>query len=341
MITIDGSQGEGGGQILRSSLALALVTGQPFKITRIRAGRKKPGLMRQHLTAVNAAAQVGQARVRGAGLGSTELTFEPGDVRPGEYHFAVGTAGSATLVLQTVLPPLLTAPGPSRLTLEGGTHNTHAPPFDFLAKTFAPVLNRLGPRLEVTLHRPGFYPVGGGKLVATIEPPGAWRRLELLKRGPLQGRCGRALVARLPAKIAERELRVIEQRLGWTREELRVEEVEGSRGPGNVVMIEIEHTHITEVLTAFGARGVRAEAVAQDAVEQARRYLDSDAPVGEHLADQLLIPVALAGGGVYRALELTPHTTTNVEVMRRFLDVRITVQREDEAGWLVRVERGG
>jgi RNA 3'-terminal phosphate cyclase (ATP) len=189
MIQIDGCQGEGGGQILRTSLALSLVTRKPFHITRIRAGRGKPGLLPQHLTAVNAAAAIGQAKVDGGELGSLELTFTPQEVRPGEYRFSVGTAGSATLVLQTVLPPLLFASGPSRLTLSGGTHNTHAPPFDFLANAFAPLLARLASPadpaalstpggetaakpLEVQLVRPGFYPAGGGEFTATITPPG-------------------------------------------------------------------------------------------------------------------------------------------------------------------------
>ena len=337
MLTIDGSQGEGGGQILRSALALSLVTGRPFQMTRIRGGRQKPGLLRQHLTAVRAAAQIGQAEVRGAELHSTELMFEPGDVRPGEYNFAVGTAGSATLVLQTVLPPLLQADGPSRLTIEGGTHNMHAPPFDFLAQTFAPIINRLGPRLEVLLQRPGFYPAGGGEIAATITPTRQWRPLELLERGALCRKGARALVARLPRAIAERELHVIETQLVWPRKNLLVEEVQNSRGPGNVVMITVEHEHVTEVLTAFGARGIRAESVAQDAVDQARRYLESDAPVGGHLADQLLLPLALGGGGAFRTFTVTPHATTNIDVIRMFLDVVIETQREDGGGWLVTV----
>src|SRR5262249_21779317 len=150
MITIDGSFGEGGGQILRTSLALSLVTGQPFHIEKIRAGRKQPGLLRQHLTAVKAAAQISQAQVEGEKIGSTQLTFAPGSLMAGEYAFAVGTAGSATLVLQTILPALLRANAPSRLTLEGGTHNPFAPPFNFLTKAFLPLIRRMGARVETT-----------------------------------------------------------------------------------------------------------------------------------------------------------------------------------------------
>ena len=176
-LKIDCSMGEGGGQILRSSLALSLVMGRSIRIEKIRAGRKKPGLLRQHLTAARAAAEIGRAQVRGVELGSEELEFAPGVVVPGEYRFAVGSAGSATLVLQTVLPALLTASGPSQLVLEGGTHNPMAPPFDFLEKAFLPCIRRMGPRVEATLTRPGFYPAGGGAFEVAIEPV---ERLELV-----------------------------------------------------------------------------------------------------------------------------------------------------------------
>jgi RNA 3'-terminal phosphate cyclase (ATP) len=337
MLTIDGSQGEGGGQVLRSSLTLSLVTGTPFRIERVRAGRQKPGLQRQHLTAVRAAAQVGNADVRGAELHSTELTFVPGAVTPGDYHFAIGTAGSATLVLQTVLPALLRAAGPSHLTLEGGTHNPHAPPFDFLAETFTPVVTRMGPKIETRLVRPGFYPVGGGEFQVTIAPGDRWQTIDLLERGKLLRRRARAVVARLPRSIAERELRVIETELGWGSSELVVEETTEARGPGNVVLIELESEQVTEVLAGFGSRGVPAEAVARDAVEQARRYLRSPAPVGEHLADQLLIPFALAGGGAFRAVGLARHATTNINVIRSFLPLEVEATQSAPDDWLVRV----
>lgn len=152
---------EGGGQILRTALSLSIVTGESFRIEKIRAGRKKPGLLRQHLTAVQAAAKISGAKIEGADLGSQQLTFKPGKVQPGDYSFAVGTAGSATLVLQTILPALIIGSKPSTLTLEGGTHNPHAPPFDFLQKTFLPILNKMGSKVSAKLERPGFYPAGG------------------------------------------------------------------------------------------------------------------------------------------------------------------------------------
>ncbi|MHC4610078.1 MAG: RNA 3'-terminal phosphate cyclase, partial [Planctomycetota bacterium] len=341
MLTIDGSRGEGGGQILRTSLALSLVTGRPFHIDNIRAGRPKPGLARQHATAVQAAARIGSANAEGAEVGSKELTFVPGSVAPGEYEFAVGTAGSASLVLQTVLPALLTASQPSRLTLEGGTHNPFAPPFDFLARSFLPIVNRMGPRVAARLERPGFYPAGGGLVTVSIEPSAELGRIELTQRGEVRRKTARAVVANLPRRIAERELAVLQREFGWDASCLRVEEVPAARGPGNVVIIEIESEQLTEVFTAFGQRGVRAETVAERAVQQARRYLEADVPVDEHLADQLLVPMALAGGGVFRTLELSPHARTNVEVLEAFVNCDLAAEPSGPGAWLVRVSARG
>jgi RNA 3'-terminal phosphate cyclase (ATP) len=338
MITIDGSFGEGGGQILRTSLALALVTQKPFRIERIRAGRKSPGLLRQHLAAVNAAAQVGCGEVKGADLNSRELIFKPQAMVAGRYHFAVGTAGSATLVLQTVLPALIIADAPSVLVLEGGTHNSFAPPFDFVERTFLPLLNEMGPRVSARLERHGFYPAGGGQFVVEITPTQRLRPIELTERGTIIRRAARALVARLPRQIGERELMVIGSKLAWRGEWLRVEEIEDSRGPGNCVMIEIECERLTEVFTAFGARGVRAEAVADQAVQQALAYMAADAVADEYLADQLLLPMALAGGGTFTAACLSQHATTNMDVIRKFLDVEFTTEPTDGRGWRVTVK---
>jgi RNA 3'-terminal phosphate cyclase (ATP) len=235
MITIDGSLGEGGGQILRSSLALSLVTGQPFQMTNIRAKRKKPGLMRQHLTAVHAAAKVGDAAVDGASIGSINLIFKPGKVRAGHYTFAIGTAGSATLVAQTILPALLSASAESLITLEGGTHNPFAPPWDFLAKSFLPLINKMGPKVETELLSYGFYPAGGGKFTIAISPAKI-NAIELLERGEIIHRSARAIVSNLSLKIAHRELKVVAESLNWPKELLHAEE-QKSNGPGNVLMI--------------------------------------------------------------------------------------------------------
>jgi len=328
MLIIDGSQGEGGGQILRTALALSLVTGQPFRLENIRPRRQKPGLLAQHLTAVRAAAAIGGAEVDGGALGSRRLEFRPGLVRPGDYEFAIGTAGSTTLVLQAVLPPLLVAKGSSRLTLTGGTHNPTAPPFEYLSEVFIPLVNRLGPRVTLSLERPGFYPAGGGRFTAEIEPAAAWRPLQLHKSDGPARVSAKALVARLPTHIAQRELTVAAKELSIPPDRLTIEEITNSLGPGNALLIRIDRAidarhDATEIFTGFGRRGVRAEDLAMAAVAEVKAFLDAGLPVGPHLADQLLLPLALAGGGSFDTVELTTHTTTNIEVIQRFLHVEV------------------
>jgi RNA 3'-terminal phosphate cyclase (ATP) len=339
MIIIDGSQGEGGGQILRTSLALSLVTGQPFRMERVRAKRQKPGLLKQHLTAVEAAKTVGCAEVTGAALGSQTLEFTPGPVTPGNYRFAVGTAGSATLVLQTVLPALLTASGHSTLTLEGGTHNPMAPPFDFLASSFMPLIHRMGPSVALELRCHGFFPAGGGRFHARIEPAKKLSRLDLLERGSVRSRQARILVSKLPEHVAERELTVVRDELKWRAGECVIETVQYPVGPGNAVVLAIEAEHVTEVFTGFGERGRPAEEVAKSAVEAAKAWLEAGVPVDEHLADQLLIPMVLAGGGSFRTTKPSLHTTTNAEVIQRFLSAPINVQQESALAWRLTVGR--
>ena len=324
-IRIDGSFGEGGGQILRSSLSLSLVTGKPFRIENIRANREKPGLLRQHLTAVQAAAEVGSAEVEGAALGSKALTFMPGKIRSGEFRFAIGTAGSGTLVLQTILPALITAAGPSRIEIEGGTHNPAAPPFDFLQRSFIPLIERMGPKVKLELQRYGFYPAGGGRIFVEIIPTDVLKPIELDERTEITTKRATALVANLPYHIARRELDTVGKLLNWDGESLRCEDTKNSVSPGNLVMIELASSTVTEIFTAFGKLGVSAEDVAKDAAEQARAYMHSTAAVDEHLADQLLLPLALAGGGSFSAVNLNMHAKTNMEVIRQFLPVRFQV----------------
>jgi len=337
MLEIDGARGEGGGQILRSALSLSLVTGVPFRIVAIRAGRRRPGLMRQHLTAVQAAAAVGAARVSGADLGSLELTFRPGVVRSGEHRFSVGTAGSATLVFQTIFPALALARGRSTVAIEGGTHNPAAPTFDFLADVFLPLVARMGPRCRAVLERPGFAPAGGGRLRVEIEPVPGLGRLELLERGAIRARRATALVARLPRTIAERELKEIRDRLGWDPGWLAVEPVQDSVGPGNVVSARVESEHVTELFTAFGRKGVPAEQVGAAVAEETAEYLRAGVPVGRHLADQLVLPMALGAGGVFRTLEPSGHTRTHAELLEAFLGTAIELRRAGAEAWDVRV----
>ncbi|KQQ90232.1 RNA 3'-terminal phosphate cyclase [Massilia sp. Leaf139] len=328
MIELDGAAGEGGGQILRSALALAMITGQPFRIRRIRANRAKPGLMRQHLVAVQAAAEVSGARVTGAELGSSELQFVPGRIRGGDYRFAIGTAGSCTLVLQTVVLALLYAERPSTIRITGGTHNVMAPPVQFLQQAYLPLLARMGAHVDIDLLRYGFYPAGGGEVVARISPCQQWRQLVLHERGRLLSGVADALVAGLPSSVGQRELGCIGVALGWQEEQLRLHRLPGEQGPGNAVLITLEHEQVREVFAGFGAKAVRAEAVAQDAIAQAQDYLASGAAVGEHLADQLMLPMALAGGGAFTASTISLHATTNAEVIGRFLPVAISFEEE-------------
>jgi RNA 3'-terminal phosphate cyclase (ATP) len=337
MITIDGSYGEGGGQILRSSLALSIITGKPVQIEKIRAGRKNPGLLRQHLTAVNAATEVGLAEVTGANIGSQQLTFTPQKIRGGQFRFAVGTAGSVTLVLQTILPALLVADEESTLTLEGGTHNPFAPPFDYLEKVFLPILKRMGATITVQLERYGFYPAGGGKFSVQISPCAKLKRLVLPERGKLVSQAARALVANLPRQIAERELQTVRRKMEWKESQLEVVETRNSSGPGNVVMIELEYEKVTEILSAFGEKNTRAEVVAERAAKEAKAYLQTDAAVGEHLADQLLLPMALGEGGSFTTVKPTLHTMTNIEVIKRFLEVEIEMTNISDKLWKIEV----
>jgi RNA 3'-terminal phosphate cyclase (ATP) len=330
MILIDGSIGEGGGQILRTALGLSMVTGQPFRIEKIRAGRQKPGLLRQHLTAVNAAVAICAATVDGNAIASQRLSFAPGRVTAGEYTFSIGSAGSTSLVLQTVLPALLVADGPSTLTLEGGTHNPFAPPIDFLEKAFLPLINRMGPRVTVALHRAGFYPAGGGRVVISIEPVATLQPLHVPQRGEIQRRMATAAVAALPGEIAKRELTKVEQMLGWSGDQLQIRQMPADWGPGNVLTLEIESEHVTEVFTGFGMKGTSAEAVADQAVQQARRYLAADVPVGEYLADQLLLPMAMAGSGSFLTHHPTQHAKTNIQVIARFLPTAIRISEENQ-----------
>lgn len=320
LLEIDGSYGEGGGQILRTSLALSLVTGTPFRMVNIRVKRTKPGLRPQHLTAVRAAAQIGSARVEGDAVNSTELVFRPGTVEGGGYEFDVGTAGSTTLVFQTVLPALLVCRQPSTVRLRGGTHNHGGPPWEFLRDVFLPVLARMGAKVEVRLERHGFAPAGGGTWSAEILPS-KLHPIELPDRGEPRERRVRSLVSHLPASIAEREIDVVRAALGWPEAAYSTETVE-SDGPGNILMISGAFAHLSELATGFGQRGVPAEHVARAAVDCWLAYERSDAAVGEHLADQLLLPMALAGGGSFSTMEPTLHTTTNAATIGKFLPVR-------------------
>ena len=342
MMEIDGSVGEGGGQILRTSLALSMCTGQPFTLARIRARRAKPGLMRQHLTCVQAAAAVSGAAVQGAALGSGTLVFEPGAVKSGDYAFSVGTAGSCTLVLQTVWPALMLADAPSRLKLAGGTHNPMAPPFHFLERCYAPLLRRLGAGSELALRRLGFYPAGGGEIDVTIHPAAdTLRPFDLIERGDRVEAFAECLAPALPGAVARRELDALARALAWMPEQLRVPVVRQNEGPGNALMATLSHANVCELFTQFGEKGVSSEQVAQALAREVRDYESSTAALGPHLADQWALPLVLAvwrrgGEAAYTCTELTDHATTNFAMIERFLPVRFETAQIDK-GWRVSV----
>ena len=334
-VVIDGAKGEGGGQILRSALSLSAITGRPLKIKNIRAGRSKPGLMRQHLTCVKAAAEICSARVTGAKTGSTELTFLPQDIKSGDYHFAIGTAGSTMLVAQTVLPILMMAEARSTVVLEGGTHNIAAPSYDFIVRSFLPVLRKMGVNVSAKIESYGFFPAGGGRVVFEIEPTQTLKPFELNKHGALKAKSAEILLSKVPYNVAERELAVLAEALSLPDDSLHVNEIKGAHSACNLASVVFEYEHVTEVLDEFGAYSVKAETVAKRLAKKAEAYLNSHAVVGEYLADQLLLPMALAGQGGVITAKPSEHTTTNVNVIQEFLSVKITAEQKKDRAWQI------
>ncbi|GAA0701149.1 RNA 3'-terminal phosphate cyclase [Dyella marensis] len=337
MLEIDGQAG--GGQLLRTALALSLCTGEPFRMERIRAKRSRPGLMRQHLTAVQAAREIGAARVTGDAPGSATLEFVPGPVRGGDYHWPIGTAGSTTLVLQTVLPALWLAGVTASLRLEGGTHNPLAPSADFLEHSFLPLMQRMGLRASFALQRHGFFPAGGGALKIDIDASEAPRPLHLPERGAQQELSATALMSSIPGRVGERELNAVRRLLGVADEHRHIRQAIHSPGPGNALMVRVDSEHVCELFTAFGERGVSSERVAELTCAEARAYLDSGAAVGPYLADQLLLPLALAGEGSFTTQQPTDHARSNAALIEKFLPVQIDFEELGKDRWRVAVSR--
>lgn len=325
MIEIDASIGEGGGQVVRSAVALAACCGAGVRLCRVRERRERPGLRAQHLAAVRAAAAICKAKVSGATVGSPELTFEPGRARAGRYEIDVGTAGSTMLVLQTVLPALSFCPGPSTLVLRGGTHNPRAPTFEFIRDAYLPAIGRLGFRAGVELLAYGFFPRGGGLVHATVGPWVPRAALDLRDRGRVRARLATALSSRLPEHVGRRELAALRGRLGLSEEECASQSVVAS-GAGNVLQLRVDCDHVTTVFSAFGERGKPAEVVAGEMAGEVEQYLAADVAVDARLADQLLLPMALTAGGVFSTLPTTLHTETNADVIRRFIPAAFDVR---------------
>lgn len=337
MIELDGSFGEGGGQILRTSLALALLTDKAFHLRNIRAGRPKPGLQPQHLMSVRAASTIGYAQTRGATRDSSDLVFEPGQLKPGKYHFDIGTAGATGLVLQTVYLPLALAAAASELTLVGGTHVKTSPSFHFLDTTWRRYLELLGLRLKLDLRRPGFYPRGGGLVEAHVAPCPRLRGFDLRERGPIKQITGFSAIAGLPEHVARRQARRAAYRLQQRGLDVNLREESWPGGPGSVLALVVETTAVPSLFAGLGERGKPAERVADEAVEQVLAYLDAaPAAVDAHSADQLVLPLALAEGpSAYSVAEVTQHLLTNVAVVRQFVEREIVCEgKEGEPGWV-------
>jgi RNA 3'-terminal phosphate cyclase (ATP) len=354
MIVVDGSYGEGGGQVLRTSLALSAVTGQPVRIERIRANRRKPGLQPQHLTGVRAAARVCNAQVEGARLDAQELTFTPGSPpQAGSYTFDVadaargGSAGSTSLVLHTVLVPLALGAGTSELTLRGGTHVAWSPPFDYLKRVYLPTLARAGIEAKVNLRKWGWFPVGGGEVKVTIQGRGAGgaagsagdRRqpglvgIDLRERGDLLRVRGISATSNLPKQIRTRQEGAALGGLRAAGINARMDEVDAdSKGQGTAVFLWAESENALAGFTALGKRGKPAEEVAADAVTELLAYLESGAAVDCHLADQLVLPLALAATPSRWTTErVTNHLLTSAWVLNLFSPGRVRVEGEEGA----------
>lgn len=326
ILEIDGSVG--GGQVLRTALSLSMITGQPFRISGIRGQRSRPGLLRQHLTAVQAAAAITGAQTKGAVLNSVELEFRPGSLSAGDYTFSIGTAGSTTLVMQTLVPALLKADGPSTLMISGGTHNPSAPPFEFIERSWLPLLRRMGATVEVDLVRHGFAPAGGGMLEVRVWPS-VLEPIRLDRREEPTGLRAHALVSATATSVGSRELDRVASRLRLDRRAMYVTEATAACGPGNVLLIESEQAGLTEVFSGTGFGRAQPDDVADEAIDHYLHWADSGAAIGHRLADQLLLPMALAGGGGFTTDRLSGHLETNAEVIRRFLSLEIEMQNSD------------
>jgi len=339
MIEIDASFGEGGGQILRSALALSVITGQAMRLTNVRARRPQPGLKPQHLQAVKAAAQISAAQVEGAALGSQTLRFDPTGLQSGNYAFDIGTAGSTSLLLQTLYLPLSFADGPSRLTLSGGTHVPWSPCFHYLQWQWLPYLAAAGYHLECTLERAGFYPRGGGLLYADIVPSRHFSPLRLTARGRLLRIRGLSGVGRLDLSIAERQRKQAIERLRELGVPLEIELVEmPAASPGTFIVLQAEFEGGRCCAFALGARHKPAEKVADEAAEELRADIDSGGAIDAWLADQLLLPLAFVPErSEFSVCRISRHLRTNAELLGYFLPVAVEIEGETGQPGIVRL----
>ena len=342
-VTIDGSYGEGGGQILRTSLSLSALTGRPIEIVRIRAGRPRPGLQPQHLASVKAAADLCAAQLEGAEIGSVRLRFAPQAApAPGAYHFAIGTAGATALVLQTVLPPLALAPGASRVTVTGGTHVSHAPTADYLERVYLPTLARHGLTASLLSPRAGFFPKGGGEVSAEIAGGAAPQPVMLTERGALLALTALIVTSGLPPTVAERGIAAVRQELARLPVGMSVETREApSVGPGAAVLLVAEYEGGLAGFSAIGERGKRMETMAEEACQSFRVWWETGAACEEHLADQLVLPMALTvGESRWTTSRVTEHLRTVLWVVPQFLPVEASLVENPDGSGLVILRPG-
>lgn len=321
---IDGSLGEGGGQILRTALSVSAIAGKLVEIVNIRAKRTKPGLRPQHLTCVQALTKITGAEVKGAEIGSTSLSFSPKTIIPGHHEFDIGTAGSTTLLLQCLLPPLLMAGEESALTLKGGTDVPFAPPSFFAEKIFCSALGKMGAEVSVKCVKHGFYPEGGGLLYCKAKPARKLKPLKLEEKGNPLALKATALSANLPDHVAERQKALLEKKI----EGLQVEVMNvKAQSPGNVVFIEAENENVSNGFSALGEVAKPAETVAEEALSALKAFVNSNSCVEKHLADQLLLYCALAEGeSVLGAEKISLHAATNLQVLEKMLGTKAKVE---------------
>jgi RNA 3'-terminal phosphate cyclase (ATP) len=343
ILRVDGAMGEGGGQVLRTALALSAIRGIAVEIHSIRARRKTPGLQAQHLTAVTALGEICGARLTGASLGSQRLIFAPGVVRPGEYRFDVGTAGSTALVLQAILLPLSLAPSPSRVTITGGTHVPWSPPADYVREVLLPSLAGMGVRARLEVGRWGFYPKGGGQVVVEVEGGGTLHPVTLLHRAGAVRIRGVSAVANLPRRIAERQrdraLRRLEAE--GLSADVVVPEVD-SPGTGTSLILVVDAAGLPAGFSALGERGKPAEQVADEAVNGLLDFLKAEAGCDPHLADQLILPMALAPGtSRLTTSRITQHLLTTVRIAQEVLGCPVQVGGEKGSPGSVAIEGQG
>ena len=339
MLRIDGSFGEGGGQIVRTALALSALTGRPFEITNVRANRPVPGLRNQHVQCVMAAKAICSAEIEGAEKASRRLLFSPGGIVAGRHEIDIGTAGSTTLVLHTVFLPLSFAGGESHLAIRGGTHNGFCPIYDYLDLLWAPFMRRLGFDVAISLNSAGYYPKGGGEIEARISQSARRDAIKITERGSLKQLLVRAAVTRLPRTIAERFVRRVEMELRSRRIKKYETEILEPPGPaeGTYVLILAEYENSACCYFGLGRAGRKAEKIAEEMLGDFISFHESSATVDEHLADQLLLPLALCGGrSEFITPRITSHLTTNAEIIRMFLGTEIHIEpRPDGTGAVI------